>query len=164
MKNIQSIQNSAINKLNSDREGLERLLKDYHGNPVTDFIIRVLEWYNNKDKSQLLWEFTHKAFDMNPLLFMGSFGSFVGNCLLDDSSFKIEWRKPDLNGYSLKWLPNGEFQTIVTTKDDPKGKPLLVWSGDDDGETDVALIMEAMDILEEREKIRAAKFKEIEND
>jgi hypothetical protein len=112
----------------------------------------------------MLWEFTHKAFDMNPLLFMGSFGSFVGNCLLDDSSFKIEWRKPDLNGYSLKWLPNGEFQTIVTTKDDPKGKPLLVRSSDDDGETDVALIMEAMDILEEREKIRAAKFKEIEND
>lgn len=159
MKNLEPIQNSAINKLNSDREGLERLLNEYSNNPIGEFMLRVLDWYNSKEKNQMLWEFAHKAFDLDPLLFMGSFGSFVGNCLLDDASFKIEWRKPEYKDkYSLIWLPNGEFQTIITTKEDSQSKPLLLWSHDDDGKTDVALIMEAMDILEEREKIRKARY------
>lgn len=149
---LKAIQNSAIDQLNADRARLERLLAEYSNNPVGEFMRRVLDWYNDKDKKQLLWEFAHKAFDLNPILFMGSFVSFVGNCLLDDSAFKIEWRKPDFNGYDLIWLPNGEYKTILTTKDDPKSSPLLLQSTEDDAKKDVDLIMEAMDIKELREK------------
>jgi len=158
---IESIHQKALGTLDSDRKSLERLLTEYSDFPIIPFIHRVLDWRCDKNKSQWLWEFAHQAFDLSPLLFLGGFTSFVSNCLLDDSSFKIDWRKPELNGHQLIWLPGGEFKTMLTTKEDPDSRPLLLWAGDD-GTSNVDILMEAMDLLEQRELERLRKAQELE--
>ena len=166
---LQTIYNNAIASLNNQKDGLDRLIEENTGSEVGDFIQRVLVWYQDKDRKQLLWEVFHQVFDLDPILFMGSFGSFVANCLLDDSAFRVEYRKLFVDGkHDLVWEKDG-YKTVLSTKDDPKAEPVVI--RDNDGTQKVALLMEAMDHAEFRhfrriqeneelqEKLRALKGK-----
>lgn len=147
----------ALNKLTADRERLDNLLEEQNGTDVGKFMQRVLEW-RTEPKRQLLWELFHEVIDMTDMGFMGSFVGFVANNLLDDDAFRIEWRKPYLDDkHNLVWLPNGEFKTVLTDKDDPKAEPVVV--SDNDGTQNVSLLMEAMDHKEWEVKQR----QELEN-
>lgn len=148
----------ALNKLTADRERLNSLLEEEKGTDVGKFMERALEWRTEAPKRQLLWELFHEVIDMTDMGFMGSFIGFVVNNLLDDAAFRIEWRKPYLDdNHNLVWLPNGEFKTVLTDKDDPKAEPVVV--SDNDGTQNVALLMEAMDHKEWEVKQR----QELEN-
>jgi hypothetical protein len=149
----------AMTKLTSDREGLNSLLEEEKGTELGKFMERALLWRTEASKKQHLWELFHEVIDMSDMNFMGSFISFVSNCLLDDSFFKVEWRKPFLDeNRRLVWLPGGEFKTVLTSKDDPRAEPVIVWDNDN-GTQDVSLLMEAMDHKEWEEKQR----QELEN-
>jgi hypothetical protein len=74
---------------------------------------------------------------------MASVDSFVGNYLLDDSSFRIEWRVTDVT-------PN-----FVTTKNVEVAKPVVVL--DNNGIQDANALLEAMDIAERRATERIAR-------
>jgi hypothetical protein len=143
--NIDNLFNAAVADLTNDRDRLNELVKSQAGTEVGAFVIRALEWYADQEKHQLLWELLNEAVDMSKLGFMGSFRSFVGNCLLDDSSFRIEWRKLVQKGGDLEWdYKTGSFKTEVCNKEDPDARPTVLYAGDD-GSQKVALLMEAMD-------------------
>jgi hypothetical protein len=115
-------------------------------NDVKAFIIRVLQWRKDrKNGRQWLWELFHEAINVSDLNFLSSFNSFVVNSLLDDSAFRIEWRKNFVDeNHNLVWLPGGGCKTVLTTKDDPRAEPVVVVDHND-GTQNVALLMEAMD-------------------
>ena len=98
---------------------------------------------------------------MSPIGFMDSFESFVSNSLLDDSAFRIEWRKNFVDeNHNLVWLPGGVCKTVLTTKDDPKAEPVVVL--DNDGTQQVALLMEAMDHKEWEHRQRIEQEEELQ--
>jgi len=148
----QKLLSMAQGDLQDDFNRLMKRLEPLHpGDLIPVFVARVLEWQADPEKKQLVYEMFRKAFSYNSLTFFGSLNGFVGNCLLDDSYFQIEWRKPDyMKGFRLQWLPGGDYKTKLTTKEDPKGRPEVIWSKDDNGTQRVELLLEAMDILEER--------------
>jgi len=135
----------AQERLKQHHTALINLLSDEHTpDDVKAFIDRVFEWRRDrKNGCQWLWELFHEAMDMSPLGFMDSFKSFVANSLLDDSAFRIEWRK-----------------TLLTTKDDPKAEPVVVL--DNDGTQQVALLMEAMDHKEWEHRQRMEQEEELQ--
>lgn len=167
---------TAQNQLNKDYQLFVNRLERNEGTSVGDFMERVLEWTQDSQRHQWLWVIFHEAFNVdNNLEFFNSFGSFVGNCLLDDSSFSIEWRKTDFlvssvevpgkenyEEWSLQYFPNGDLKTKLTTKDDPKGRPLVIWARTDGPEAkhDPKLLMEAMDIHEARQLQRIKEIEE----
>jgi len=158
------IHSKAVDKLADHAKQLDAYLEDRTlDHEVKVFIRRALEWYCDKDKHQLLWEFMHKAVHMSDTLFCDSLRSFVANCLLDDSAFKIEWRRTIYDGqHRLIWLPNGEYKTEVTTKEDPKSTPVLL--RDNDGTQNATLLLEALFIADQREEERKQFFDEFLNE
>lgn len=143
---LQTIYNNAITNLNNQRIRLDSLIEENKNSDVGNFIERVLNWYHDKNKKQLLWEIFHNVFDLNPILFMETFASFFTNCLLDDSAFRVEYRKLFVDEKNnLVWEKDGH-KTVLSTKDDPKAEPVVFW--DNDGSQNVALLMEAMDKAE----------------
>jgi len=130
---------------------INRLSDEHTPDDVKAFIARVFQWRRDKNGRQWLWELFHEAMDMSPLGFMDSFESFVANSLLDDSAFRIEWRK-NFHG--------GVCKTVLTTKDDPKAAPVVVL--DNDGTQQVALLMEAMDHKEWEHRQRIEQEEEVE--
>lgn len=144
MTNIDTLFSFALNKLTADRERLNTLLEKQKGTDIGRFMERALEWRTDASKMQLLWELFHEVIDMSDLGFIGSFVSFVSHELLDDGAFRVEWRKAFLDeNKRLVWL-GGDFKTVLTDKDDPKAKPVVVYDVDE-GTQDVCLLMEAMD-------------------
>ena len=144
----------ALNKLTADRERLNSLLEKQKGTDVGRFMERALEWRTEASKRQLLWELFHEVIDMSDMGFMGSFNGFVGNALLDDDAFRVEWRKVFLDENNS----GGDFKTVLTDKDDPKAEPVVVLDCND-GTQNVTLLMEAMD-HKERE---VSQRQELEN-
>lgn len=139
-------------RIEHDRYQIECLL-DEEGE-VSAFVRRVLAWATDKEKSQLLWEFAHNVFDSAwSVGFLEALNSFVRNELLDDSSFRIKWMKLQVdNNGQLVWSNTERGWALVeTTKDDPDGRPTLFADPSGEGSQQVELLMEAMDILEERE-------------
>lgn len=166
-------------RLQYDFESILRRLQESKDEDVTHFVQKLLEWNTDRRsmRSQLAWEIFHKAISIeDELTFFGSLNSFVGNCLLDDSYFTIEWRKTDylvttevfegreIQNLELQWLPNGDFKTKLTTKDDPEGKPVVIWSQDDNGKQDPKLLIEAMEIAEQRAIQRLKDMEELEEE
>jgi hypothetical protein len=109
----------------------------------------------------MLWEIFRNVFDVEPVLFMGSFNSFVSNELIDDSASRVEYRVLDKIKKDVVYqlgekkitvsIPdliyeNGEFKTVLSTKEDPESEPIVFC--DNDGTQDVKLLMEAMDKAE----------------
>ena len=158
---LDDILNAATRQISSDYSKLWELLVEEKGTPVGDFTNRILSWHENKSKKQLLWEMFHKAIEIeNPVLFMGSLRSFVGNCLLDDSAFRIEWRKNYVDeNHDLVW-ESGGYKTVLSSKEDPDSSPIVLW--DNDGKQNVRLLMEAMDEAELREERRQKSYDDLE--
>jgi len=143
---------------------LNATLQDEHTpNDVKAFIIRVLQWRKDrKNGRQWLWELFHEAIDVSDLNFLSSFHGFVVNSLLDDSAFRIEWRKNFVDeNHKLVWLPGGVCKTVLTTKDDPRAEPVVVVDHDD-GTQNVALLMEAMDHKEWEHRQRIEQEEELQ--
>ena len=152
---------AALGKLTKDREGLNSRLEEQAGTEIGIFMNRALKWRIDSSKSHLLSELFNEAVDMSELGFMGSFCSFVGNCLLDDSAIWIEWRKNFVDeNHDLVWdHSRGGWKTVLTDKNDSRAQPVVVI--DNDGTQDVSLLMEAMDHKEwevkQREEMEAKK-------
>lgn len=174
---LTKIYDRAQAQLQYDYENVLERLRNEEGTDVGTFLRKVLEWKTEKGsmRSQLVWEIFHKAISIeDELTFFGSINSFVGNCLLDDSYFTIEWHKTDylittevfegreIQNLDLQWLPNGDLKTMLTTKDDPQGKPVVLWARDDNGKQDPKLLIEAMEIAEQRALQRLKDMEELE--
>lgn len=142
---IDSIYNLAISDISKQKANLELAIADVKDPNINAFIARVLSWYFDKNKKQLLWETFNKVFDLNPILFMGSFRSFIDNELLDDSAFRVEYRVYFKDEYKLVWEDDG-LKTHLSTKEDVNSFPVVI--RDNDGTQDVLLLMEAMDKAE----------------
>ncbi len=157
---LQTIYNNAITNLNNQRNRLDSLIKENKNSDIGNFTERVLAWYHDKNKKQLLWEIFHNVFDLNPILFMETFANFVTNCLLDDSAFRVEYRKLFVDGkHDLVWEKDG-YKTVLSTKDDPEAEPVVI--RDNDGTQKVALLMEAMDHAEFRHFQRIQEDEELQ--
>jgi hypothetical protein len=157
---IDLIYDAAIADISKQKNRLEQLISELETeNPeIYSFAKRVLSWYFDKSKRQLLWETFNKVIDLNPLLFMGSFRGFIENELLDDSAFRVEYRVPFKNGYDLVWEDDG-LKTHLSTKEDINSFPIVI--RDNDGVQDVALLMEAMDKAEFLQEQRIKFDKEL---
>lgn len=177
--NAQKLLEEAKLNLASDYSALMRLVESPTSGAVSRFVLLAMEWRADSTKRQCFWEMFHTAFDCeSPLSFFGELYCFVGNCLLDDSAFAVEWRKPDYRMETvdygplgvrevpeLQWLPGGGFKTKLTTKDDPDGRPNVIWAHDDTPgrSIDVHDLFEAMKIKLEREEERLKHFEEVQN-
>jgi len=151
---FKSLYEAAQVSLENDYERLRITFSEENGTPIGIFIERVMAWHTNNH--QLLWEFLNEVIDFSDKVFMESFHGFVVNQLLDDGGFRIEWRKPIYDdGFMLRWLPDGSYETETVDENDPCAYPVVV--RDDNGTQDVSFLMKAMDRLEhdqlEHEKI-----------
>lgn len=155
---INLIYDQALVKLNNQKANMQELLENHQEDDIGKFINKVLTWYFDKNKKHMLWEIFHNVFDLSPLLFMETFCSFVVNSLLDDSAFRIEYRKLSLNkDFNLIWQ-NGEFKTDLSSEEDLDANPIVYW--DNDGSQDVNLLLKAMDHAELRRLKRIKLEKE----
>lgn len=150
-KIISDISDKAIANIVKSKDALVHLINE-HDDDIGKFIERVLVWYSDSKKKQLLWNVFHNVFDLNPVLFFDTFCSFVVNALLDDSAFRIEHRKifTDTNN-DIVW-ENGGYKTCLSSKEDLKAEPIVYY--DNDGSQNVSLLMEAMDKAELLEDLR----------
>lgn len=166
----------AEKKLHDDFTSFLEQLSCSEGTPEGKFMERVLEWKNNRLHHLYLYMMFEHAFDTeNTLNFFDSLNSFVANCLLDDAFYHLEWVKADylmtdveFHGHTMRraqtqWLPGGRLKTMVTTKEDPEGRPTVRWTnGDDESHSqDVHALLEAMDIMEQRESDQTEKMQRI---
>lgn len=143
--------------LGRDYSRIQERLEATKGTSIHTFLVTFLEWHQDKRKSQLLWEMFHDIISINPLLVLGDLDSFVGNYLLDDSYFKIKWRKVDYaEDFSIQWLRNGNMKMKAADKDDLQAKPMVLRAKDDKGSQDVDLLLEAMRMFHAREELRVA--------
>ncbi len=170
LKNLQQ-------SLQCDYERCTEFLSDFRYSRYPNikiFLERILAWQNDKTKKHNIYAMFRRAnIECESLGFFGSLNSFIGNCLLDDSSFTIEWVKADyietteefrgiiVPHFEIQWLPGGDFKRKQTTKDDLEGRPEVIWAKDDNGSQNVELLLEAMDIYEEREKKRTEDFEKV---
>jgi hypothetical protein len=151
---------SAMQALGHDYSKIQERLEATKGNATHTFILKFLEWLQDKYKHQLLWEMFHETLSLNPLTVLGELDSFVGNCILDDSYFKVEWRKIDYGtGYDVQWLPDGKFKMKVCRSDDPAAKPVVLRAGDD-GCQDPNVLIETMQLFEKYDAARTAMIEE----
>ena len=132
----------ALNQLNKDYANLNRLIEKEKNSLVGKFITRVLSWKTDKEKNHYLWDMFLEVFAFDPINFIGSFGSFVGGNLLDDSAFRIEWRKYTYNRSGVRTFE-------IVSREDPKAEPVVLH--DNEGTQNVKLLLEAMDYKEEYE-------------
>ena len=126
---------------------------------------RMMAWYIDKRKHQWLWCFAHHAIIMDsPMTFLANLNNFIGNCLLDDSQFRIEWRKTMITkNFEVRCDKNGCIMTVKTTPNEKSGRArphLFRHYTDEGGSQDPALIMAAMDEIELREAAWEAMFAE----
>ena len=179
-------------ELEDNAAGLQELLDITYAPDVVRFVERVLEWKSDYNRCQWLYTFLLHATPgatTESLGWMASFSSFVSNCCLDDSYFKIHWIEPDYlweddtlrlpDGTSfmykrseIQYIPRGEpdFYGLgskykVSTKDNPNSEPTVFWSNDDNDpeqSQDVKLLLEAMDLIEAREKQRIADIEDMQ--
>lgn len=155
---VNSIHSASVAKLEDDKNRFLELYQRAEPD-VKKFIEKFLEWGTHKERSQWRWEMFRTAFNLESCEMLGNFYGFVANCLLDDSYFEIKWVKTCYDeNWGLIWLPNGDFKTVETTKDDPKGTPRVFHTSE--GFHNPLLLIEAMVIKEEREIKRHKEFDE----
>jgi hypothetical protein len=155
--------NQAIYNLYQDKCKLDHLIEKNKDNDIGRWLVKALEWYNDKSKSQLLWELIHESIYISDADFMGSLYSFTVNYFIEAGCAKIEWKKPYYTeDFGIVFLPNGEIKKIEVLKTDPKSMPVLVLDGDN--LLDAKDILEAMDIMEQREKDRIQELEDIDLD
>lgn len=151
--NIARVTTAGCNQLESDAQALQNLLEEDH---VTDdirkFITRVFDWYHDRTRAQYLYEMFRDVLNIDDKHFVSSVHSFVVDKLLDDGSFKILWCVPAYkNGFELVYTKAGDIKYRIVKKTNPRARPRVVRGGDN-GTQNVALLLDAMEIHEEREE------------
>ena len=143
--NIERIYDEAIN-----------LVKD---NDLKEIIEIAVRWYENKEtrgdpENLLYYTFFNDAFNttLGPSHFYGDLGSFLANCLLDDSYYELKWKTFDRDVRPIEGTPW-------------KDEPYVVWASDSNpGATQKSsLLLKAMKFAIQREKDLMAKREEWEN-
>lgn len=123
---------------------------------VAKFVQAVWEWQRDRQKSQMVWEIFHNAFNTDELNFFAGLASFVGNCLLDDDRFVVKWFEWDFEEYEK----SGDMKPKASTKENPKSWPEVFWAPDQTGEHDPNILLEIMNIHESRTNKRMQEIKE----
>lgn len=157
-ENAQRLFEQAHAGLQEDLNNIQQRTADASLPDVQKFVNLVLEWRTDPNQKQLLWEMFEEAFSTQDLLtFFGTFNSFVSNCLLANSCFAVEWRKPDydLSGTEsreIQYLPDGCVKTILTTKEDPDSSAHVIWAHDEHPGhcSDAKVLIEAMEFMKQR--------------
>jgi hypothetical protein len=159
-KNIDLLITYAVNELEGQIVRLKQQCEENADTNISRVIFKFLDWRINNQ--QLLWEFTREfnGFKMSHVGFIGWLTFFVSNYLLDDSGFKIEWKKRSY----IEFKNEVDFEKYVAcTKDDKDAEPFLQISYDDDNwHQNPDLILEAMDIMEKNELRRQKEREEFD--
>lgn len=152
-KDIARVTAAGCEQLNSAEQALLNFLEEDH---VTDdirkFITRVFAWYHDKTRRQYLYEMFRDVLSLDDKNFVDSVHSFVVDKLLDDGSFEIHWCVPAYKkAFELVYTKNGDIKYKRVKKTNPRARPRVVRGGDN-GTQNVALLLDAMEIHEEREE------------
>lgn len=131
--------------------GIERLHKE---NGLTEIIDIAVDWFETGNL--LAYTFFNDAIRgkiEDPTDFYSGLGSFLANCILDDSYFAVKWKKYDT--HTGNFMDGGE-----PWKDDP----YVVWTGDDDPKAtcNSEVMLEAMKFAIKKEEERRKKWEEWE--
>jgi hypothetical protein len=148
-KNINEEFVKAKREIETDCDEMLKLIDDIKSgghDEIREFVEQVFEWRKDGEKDQWLWEIFREVVDFNQKEFLSSFRSFVGNFLLDDSYFRIEWRRAFISSEGfLEWLPDGNYRTEIVDKSADRAFPIVIPDYSDSGSQNVSLIKEAMD-------------------
>lgn len=134
----------------------EKFLENYE--PDQPILVQVAkkacEWKADPEKE--LWLFCmFSRYADSPVYFhigfLGSLRSFLINSCLDDSGFRIKW-------VAQKFNRRGEIVKFETSREDPMAFPEVV--RDNNGSQDPALLLEAMEERERRERARIKRYEE----
>jgi hypothetical protein len=152
-KDIARVTAAGCAQLESDEQALLNFLEEDHVTvDIREFITRVFAWYHDKTRSQYLYEMFRDVLNLDDKHFVSSVHDFVVNELLDDGSFEIHWCVPVYkNGFSLVYTKNGDIKYKRVKKTNPRARPRVVRGGDNSTQN-VALLLDAMEIHEEREE------------
>lgn len=157
---LSAIRSEAVKNIEGRADRLLDIRNEHIGTPVAEFIERIIGWFNDSEKRLLLYQIGEYIFWDDEFNFLKKLCQFVSHEMLDDGCFIVKWMKPDydyidheINGKVLK-LPNavyvdGRIRLKETDKDDPEGRPEIHYGGDF-GTQDASVLLEAMDILDQR--------------
>ena len=142
-----------IDELDRAIEGIDRIY-DEADNDLKEIIEIAVRWYENKDvkdnpESILYYTFFNDAFhtELGPSYFYGGLGSFLTNCILDDSYYELKWRTLTYDGYPVEGKPWSDA-------------PYVVWANDEHGTKNSAIMLKAMKFAIQQEKEREEWYKE----
>lgn len=151
--NLQTVLTKAQDSLNTDLMIFEGLKYKAHDPNIHEFLGKILEW---RVKDNILeWMMFSEVLDSDSLKdWLSSLNFFLGNTLMGNCCFSIEWRKVHYKNNQVQLGKSGEVEMILTTKEDPKARPVVVNCkfGYPGFSQDPKLLLEAMEILVEREK------------
>lgn len=116
---------------------------------------KACEW--RVDETKKMWLYAMFSYQQGSPLhfysgFLGCLRSFLINACLDDSGFTVKWMEN-------KFSKDGELVALETSKGSQFAMPVVVENCD--GDSDPALLLEAM---EEREKREIARVERIHNE
>ena len=170
---LSAIRSDAVKNIEETEDRLLDIHNEHIGTPIAEFIERIIGWFNDPQKRLLGYQIGEYIFWDDEFNFLKKLCQFVSHEMLDDGSFVVKWMKPDydyeeheIKGKVLK-LPtavyvNGRMRTKETNKDDPDGRPEIHYGGDY-GTQDASVLLEAMDILEQRDLERHNRMIDLQN-
>lgn len=152
-KRVAIIHAENVRSLEETRDSFLGFLdQDYVTDDIRAFVARVLAWQGDvvPDGRHMLWSVFCEVFDVDGINFMSSLSSFVGNELLDDSTFDIEWRRTKFDKNKMPVWANTVrgIEEYLSTSDDPMAEPVVVRCSQDQGSQDVKLLLEMMNRVE----------------
>lgn len=172
--NALKILNGNQEAVKNDYEAILKRLEDKKHPKIVEFLNLVLAWHTDRVKSQWLWEMFGLAFNCdNPLDFFRSLNSFIGNCLLDDSYFLVEWREADLSWSAyltddqapvrdMEYDEYGRVKTILVSSESPRSRPRVKWINDGNlCNRDPQVLLDAMVVMEAREIEKMREYEEL---
>jgi len=138
----------------------EKNIKKNHPN-IWEFYKKIIKYkfYNsskhihniNRRIKVQIYKFLKEVILFNSDLdFIYDFQSFLGNCVLDDDSFKII--------YYTNEYKNNKITQIISSKDDIKSYPVVYCGDDFDNSQDIQLLKDALDKLIQYEKYTFKKI------
>jgi hypothetical protein len=142
---------SQVQNLEHDYKSLVKAIEKYP--MLAEILFRMLDL---KEKSSLVFYEMFQTPENEVVIhqgynYFGSIHSFLVNVFLDDTYFEIKWMTSK--------LVNGKMRYRVSTKNNPKSKPVVFLTGD--GEHDPKVLFEAMDIALERDERRRREIDEM---
>ena len=155
LEQIHSIHDKAVAELADDLTKFQKMLVKYQGTPVGNFMVAALDLRTKHDLE--FWSLFEKVIDSTPKNFLRSFVHFVGNCLLDDDCYYIEWHKTT---YDL----DGNMKVEVSSSEDPDAEPKVIWPEQSHprGTQDPEPLMKAMEFAIRRREAYVQLSEEVE--